>query len=587
MLKIGQQRIAISCHDDNGIQWCISYFRTLFIAMVLLSVTVSISDAGTPITLYRTFAGNLNYVTTGGTLRTASNTAYANSACAVTTGPVSAVLTGIPVVGSTIEAAYLYWAGSGSTPDYDVTFNGTAVTDDRNFTETYVNASTTLAFFSGFKNVTAYVTGNGTYTFSDLDVNTGDPHCGTSNVLSGWALLVIYRNASEPLRVVNVYDGFQYFWGSSITLTPNNFRIPASSIDGKHTHITWEGDVENSQSRYGYNERFRFNGNTLTDGYNPANNQFNSTINTLPTNTSYGVDIDTFNISAFLTAGATSATTVYSSGQDMVLLNAEVLSVTNSSVADLRLTKTHSGSFPSGGTGTFQLTVHNNGPSTATGPAGSPIRVTDTIPAGLVYSTSSGIGWTVDTSSLPTVRWNYVGVLASGDDLPPITLQVSVTGAAGSNITNTATVSGPDFDHDLTNNSSSDTVTVILPPNLTVLKQISTDGGATFPVSPLPVNPGATLTYRISVANTGTGNATSVVIIDPKPAYTTYVGGSAKRATGAGVTYAAAPTALSDAVDGDGYDFNITTSGVGTYSVGTITPGGANAVQLFFRATVN
>jgi uncharacterized repeat protein (TIGR01451 family) len=345
--------------------------------------------------------------------------------------------------------------------------------------------------------------------------------------------------------------------------------------------------VNNSQSRNGFNERFRFNGNTLTDGYNPANNQFNSTINTLPTSTSYGVDIDTFNISAYLAAGATSATTVYSSGQDMVLLNAEVLSVTNTAVADLRLTKSHVGSFPSGGTGTFQLSVHNNGPSVATGTAGNPIRVTDTIPAGLVYSTSSGAGWTVDTSSLPTVRWNYIGILASDADLPPITLQVSVTSAGGSSITNSATVTGPDFDHDQSNNSASDTVTMILPPNLTVLKQISTDGGTTFPVSPVPVNPGATLTYRISVANTGTDNATSVVIIDPIPAYTTYVGESARSATGAQVSYAAAPTVLTDAADVDGYDFNITTAGVATYSVGSIAPGGANAVQLFFRATVN
>jgi hypothetical protein len=71
--------------------------------------------------------------------------------------------------------------------------------------------------------------------------------------------------------------------------------------------------------------------------------------------------------------------------------------------------------------------------------------------------------------------------------------------------------------------------------------------------------------------------------------YTTYVGGSAKRATGAAVSYSAAPTTLTDlnAAD-DGYDFGVTTAGVATYSIGTIATGGATTqVQLFFKVTIN
>jgi uncharacterized repeat protein (TIGR01451 family) len=94
------------------------------------------------------------------------------------------------------------------------------------------------------------------------------------------------------------------------------------------------------------------------------------------------------------------------------------------------------------------------------------------------------------------------------------------------------------------------------------------------------------LTYRVTVTNSGSGDATNVVITDPIPTYTTYVSGSAKRATGVASTYAGAPTTLTDSADGDGYDFGITTPGIATYSVGTIAPGAANAVQLFFRVTV-
>lgn len=138
------------------------------------------------------------------------------------------------------------------------------------------------------------------------------------------------------------------------------------------------------------------------------------------------------------------------------------------------------------------------------------------------------------------------------------------------------------------NNGTGTVTTTAHGGRLTVLKEISTDGGATFTTTPSAVNPGATLTYRITVTNTGTGNATSVVLTDPQPTYTTYTPGSAKRATGAASTYAAAPTTLSDlnAAD-DGYDFGVTTAGVATYSVGTIIPGGGNAVQFFFRVTVN
>lgn len=121
---------------------------------------------------------------------------------------------------------------------------------------------------------------------------------------------------------------------------------------------------------------------------------------------------------------------------------------------------------------------------------------------------------------------------------------------------------------------------------LSVVKEISTDG-ITFTTTPAAaVNPGATLYYRITVNNTGTGNATSVVLTDPQPTYTTYVAGSARRATGAAVAYGSA-SALTDANDGDGYNFGVTTTGVATYNVGTIASGAANAVQFFFRVTVN
>jgi len=128
------------------------------------------------------------------------------------------------------------------------------------------------------------------------------------------------------------------------------------------------------------------------------------------------------------------------------------------------------------------------------------------------------------------------------------------------------------------------TVTTVPAANLTVVKEVSLDGSAW--ATTAAAAPGTLLYYRITVHNGGAGNATSVVITDPLTGYTTYSAGTAKRATGALVSYAAAPTALTDAADGDGYDYAITTPGTVTYAIGTVASGAANDVQLFFRALI-
>ena len=342
------------------------FFWIVVLMSVIVLLTAEIGQAGTPISLYRSFAGNLDYVGTGGTLRTQANGV---NACAVTTSGTS-TLSGIPA-GASIRAAYLYWAGSYSvsggstrtTPDFAVSFDGQNVTADRSFTETFAYNGTDYDFFSGVKDVTAIVSarGNGTYTFANLSVNTGTPHCAVQAVVAGWSLVVIYEHASQPLRVVNVFDGFEYYRGSEIVLAPSNFQIPTSPIDGKHSCISWEGDVENSAPLNGFTENLLFNGNPLIDSYNPLNNQFNSSINFLGSTNAYGVDFDAYDISPYLTAGDTSAISAYRSGGDLVLLSAEVISVTNTPVADLSIVKSHTGTFTSGQNGEYRLVVSNAG----------------------------------------------------------------------------------------------------------------------------------------------------------------------------------------------------------------------------------
>jgi len=427
----------------------------LITAIVLLSA--GISQAGTPITLYRSFAGDIDFTSTGGSLRTQPN---GGNSCAVANSD-SAALTGIPA-GASIRAAYLYWAGSTLTaPDEIVTFQGQSITADRTFTEIFPYGGTDYDFFSCVADVRSIVaaSGNGVYNFAGLSVNTGAPHCNVSVVMAGWALIVVYEDPAEPLRVVNIFDGFQYYRGDQIVLTSTNFEIPSSPIDGKHGIISWEGDVENSAPLNGFSENLLFNGNPLIDSYNPLNNQYNSTINFLGANDSYGLDIDAYDISAYLTAGDTSAESTFSSGGDLVLLNAAVLSVTNTPVADLTIVKSHTGTFTVGQNGNYRIVVSNGGPNDAVGP----ITVTETLPVGLTYVSSSGTGWTADASSAPTIEWTHPGPLAPGESLPELTLTVAVGSAAMPSVTNLVSVASPTFDNIMANNTDQDPTTVLGP----------------------------------------------------------------------------------------------------------------------------
>ena len=323
---------------------------------------------------YRTFAGNLDFVVTGGSLRNTPNT---NNACALSNAD-SSPLAGIPS-GATIHAAYLYWAGSGPTPDTTVSLSGTTVVADRTFTESYAQGGLNLRFFSGFADVTNVVATrrNGNYSFSGLSVtNTnlggGQNYCAEQAVLSGWGLVVIFEDPAQPLRIVQLFDGFEHLQGNQATL-PHNFAVPATGVDGKLGVLSWEGDIDDSARSRGSSEGLIFDGQSapptsLSDPLNPPDNPHNSTINTLPSDREYGVDFDIYDISPGLRSGDTSAVTTVATGSDLILLSAAILSVASTDMVDLALAKTLAGNLSAGQTDSYDLTVTNNGPGSGPKP---------------------------------------------------------------------------------------------------------------------------------------------------------------------------------------------------------------------------
>ena len=134
------------------------------------------SSTDVPLTQYTRLAGFLDYAVTGGSLRT-GDTSQTKCDIALIS---SENLAGIPAT-ATVRAAYLYWAASGSTVDNEVTFDGASVTADRTFQANLVVGSNNYEFFGGFEDVTAQIAAkpdpNGSYTFTGLTVDNGDPWC--------------------------------------------------------------------------------------------------------------------------------------------------------------------------------------------------------------------------------------------------------------------------------------------------------------------------------------------------------------------------------------------------------------------------
>ncbi|MFN2545116.1 MAG: sortase [Actinomycetota bacterium] len=175
--------------------------------------------------------------------------------------------------------------------------------------------------------------------------------------------------------------------------------------------------------------------------------------------------------------------------------------------ADLSLSKTHVGDFSSGTQGTYDLAVDNNGPDAASGP----VTITDTLPAGLSFSSGTGAGWNCSATD-QDVTCTHAAALANGAS-SQVSLVVDVDPAAEPGVTNTATVSSTTGDPDPSNDSASDP-TVVAP---------SADLSITNVDSPDPVGMGSDITYTLTITNNGPSQAVGVHVDDQLPAGVTYV----------------------------------------------------------------
>ncbi|WP_158235733.1 beta strand repeat-containing protein [Deinococcus sp. UR1] len=312
-----------------------------------------------------------------------------------------------------------------------------------------------------------------------------------------------------------IYEGFDRSQNELTTRMVNGLVVP-NVFEARTSILTWEGDETlNVNSTTGVAESLSFGAGQTPTAINNVFNVggtaggarqgiFNSTISTGlssgPTATAigqdnaYGMDFDTFDVTSKVTSGASSATLNIQGSQDLFWISSVPLLIT-SGVADLSLTKTVSSATPiQGGNVTYTVTLRNDGPDPASGPAvpAENVQVRDVLPAGLSFVSSSAATGTYDSA---TGIWSVPSPVTG--DTTTLTITATVTGTG--TITNVAEIiSSPQPDSDSKTNNGITTEDdyasvplVVSPPRLNVSKSFS----------PTTVSAGGVTALTITVAN--------------------------------------------------------------------------------------
>ena len=281
-----------------------------------------------PIELFQQFNGQYDFTALGNTLNLEEN--GGGGGCDILTES-SADLTLLP--GQSIKSALLYWAGSG-TGDFDVTVSkgaaNVSIPSTRNFALNFQGR----LFFGAFADITAFVTfnGTGTYTISDLDLQDAlaqGEYCQTGTNFGGWSIIVVYEDFTLPLNQISVFDGFDFVANSNpqINFTLDNLDI-ASSDFAKIGFLAWEGDAGIAN-----NETLRINGTIMNNALNPGNNAFNGTNSYTNSADLYNMDLDFYDVDGVVAPGDTDVDIQLTSSQDLVIVHNVVTSV-NSELPD-------------------------------------------------------------------------------------------------------------------------------------------------------------------------------------------------------------------------------------------------------------
>ncbi|GGX21629.1 beta strand repeat-containing protein [Aquimarina muelleri] len=316
-------------------------FTDTFPAGYIEYVPFTVTDTGVnfnpPLTLYDEFDGNFDYAVTGASFR---NQPDGVNPCSITTTSTANGLTSPIPPTATIQKAYLFWAQSNYQRDDQITFEGQLVTP--NLINSYLLGNS--SYFGMVSDVTTLVStipnpSTNVYDFTNLSINNTGSYCAGTTVIGAWSLIIFYSDPSLSASTINIYNGFNGLQDPTGTDPPKSFLLDNffdnGSSGAKTTILSWEGDIPLAN-----NEQLTVTPTSTGiptklsgDGDNNGttiNNPFNSTVfdgTTGVNRIEYGLDLDTYDITAIIPIGETSLTTNVDVGQDLVILNSVVLKV--------------------------------------------------------------------------------------------------------------------------------------------------------------------------------------------------------------------------------------------------------------------
>lgn len=382
--------------------------------------------ADEPLTLRQQFTGNTDFFATGGAV--ARDGADGDSNLDHVVMPASVAVNAVPSSASLVKA-YLYWAGSVSP--------STATCDEASF-DTAVELQPPGGESATVEADVCYCSASPTQKVCRADISSRISAMNGSYTVDGFSLtlsnlptdhgsfsvVLIYQESSLAFRKVSLIDGIVPVISGTNTVTLSDIRS-AKNPTGKLTWYTLDGDLGGTGT-----EQAQVKGSaaatalTLSDAINPSTNPMNHTINTTnPTQTtSYGVDIDSFDISAALAEGDTSITITSTAGTDKWWIGYQIVAVdvVGLTIDDVTATEGHSG------TKNFVFTVTKSGStSTTTSVDFATSAVTAT--AGVDYISQSG---TLTFDPLETTKTITIAVSGDTTAEPNETFAVSLSGAS-------------------------------------------------------------------------------------------------------------------------------------------------------------
>jgi uncharacterized repeat protein (TIGR01451 family) len=463
------------------------------------------------------------YKVTGGTSITdtatvnAGNQAFGANSATITV-PVSAAGQAALAL-NTVGTPANVFSGNNTTYTQTITNNGPAAATSVSFTEA-IPANTTFVSVSAPVGWTCVVTASVTCTDPTLAANSSVDIIVVVNVAPTVVAATITATSSvSATNATTVNTTVVTNVTAECDLAVTNSGSPSPVAAG--SNITYTQVVTNNGpsncAGATFTEAFPNNTTFVSLTPVPAGWTCTTTGSISCTNPSVAPgSISTFPVIVTVVAGTgagtiiTDTATVATTTRDTNLNNNSAtvtIGVASAIQADLSVTNSASPNPVNAGQNiTYSQTVANGGPASATG-----VVLTETLPANTTFVSLSGPGTWSCTAVAPYTC--SIGTLAaSGNASFTFVVTVNTGVAAGTTITDTASVGSATSDPNMGNNTAT----------VNVLVADSADLSVTNSASPVPVLAGNNITYTQVVTNGGPSTATSASFTENTPPNTNY-----------------------------------------------------------------